>query len=327
MFRREDGLPLGKRAIRAGSNRLTVMMPARNAAKTIQRAVVSTLRAMPEDAVLLVLDDASEDETPDIVRRLARKDSRLGLLGGGDKALGIPGASNALLENSDTPLFARMDADDITLPGRFTRQLKAIENADFNFCSTVFHGPGRWTLEPVPVLSSNKESSLRELLVHDPFFHSALLGRREVMDEMDGYRDVPSEDWDLFLRLGASGGCMTRSATPGIIYRRHPTQITKRDDWKASVVENKPMSEAHDALCRYVFGEPSGAYRALAGTGATLPEVRLAETLIARVAAESAKFPRAERLSLKITTHGVLLRLHKRYAEILGDENVGAADR
>ncbi|SIS22471.1 glycosyltransferase family 2 protein [Williamsia sterculiae] len=310
---------MSRRSHRTDRSALTVMMPARNAAATVARAVTSTLRALPDNGTLLVLDDASTDETPEIVRRIARRDGRVGLLGGGDTALGIPAASNALLDESNTPLVARMDSDDITLPGRFTRQLRAIEHADFTFCHTIFYGPERWRLEPVPVFAANAESSRYELLVHDPFFHSAFLGRREVVDEMGGYRDVPSEDWDLFMRLAAAGGSLTRSAIPGIVYRRHATQITRVPEWKAAVVNSKQMAEAHDTLCHTVFGESTGAFRALAGQGATLDEVRRGEEVIGRVEAEASKFPLQERLSLRITTHGVRLRLHRRYEELLAE--------
>ena len=298
------------------SKKLSVMMPARNAERTIRTAITSTLRAMPGDSELLVLDDASEDATGDIVRKLMRKDGRLGLIGGHRTALGIPEASNALLANSTAPFFARMDSDDITLPLRFRRQLRDIRSTDFNFCSTVFYGPGRWLVEPVPVLSSGVRSSLYELIVHDPFFHSALLGRRSVIDEMGGYRDVPSEDWDLFMRLGVAGGRMTRSALPGIAYRRHPTQITKRKDWKASVVNSAPMAEAHEALCEYVLGHRPGAFRALAGEGASHAEAVLAEQVIDEVKNTEERFSRADELSLKVTTHGVKIRLHGRYPAV-----------
>jgi glycosyltransferase involved in cell wall biosynthesis len=55
--------------------RLSVQMPARNAVRTLSRAISSTLRAMPDDAELLIFDDASDNGTSVVLdlRQVRRK--------------------------------------------------------------------------------------------------------------------------------------------------------------------------------------------------------------------------------------------------------------
>ena len=109
--------------------RLTVLLPARNAEKTIRTAVSSTLRGLPHDGKLLILNDASSDATGEICRQASpRADGRVGVLTS-DAQLGVAEGLNVLIDAADTPLIGRMDADDIALPWRFRRQIPAMYRA------------------------------------------------------------------------------------------------------------------------------------------------------------------------------------------------------
>ena len=111
--------------------RLSVLIPARNAADTIESALRSTLRALPDDAEVLVLDDASSDRTPELVRGIGDRRVKLTVA---PENLGVARALAQLLDLAEGDLVARMDADDVCLPGRFSGQLAAIERgADLVF--------------------------------------------------------------------------------------------------------------------------------------------------------------------------------------------------
>lgn len=98
-----------------------VVIPAYNAAATIGRAVASAL-AQPEVAEVIVVDDASGDETVARARAADDGSHRLSML-----ALpvnqGPSGARNAAIHASRAPFLAILDADDYLLPGRFSRLL------------------------------------------------------------------------------------------------------------------------------------------------------------------------------------------------------------
>ncbi|MCX6470058.1 MAG: glycosyltransferase family 2 protein [Corynebacteriales bacterium] len=298
---------------------LTVMMPARNAESTVATAIRSITRGLPRDGRVLVLDDASEDSTAAVVRDLARRDRRVGLLESLSTRVGVVAAATALLDAADTPLVARMDADDISLPWRFRTQLALLRRHDLDlaFSPLVFMGPGRFAVEPQPLLSAGPESVGLELVLNCAVAHPTMTGRRAAILDAGGYRSVPSEDWDLWMRLSLNGARLGRTSCPGLAYRRHSGQTSAQPAWKAALASDTTSAGVHRDLCRAVLGrgyDPGpGAYAALAGPGARPEQVAAAERLIDDVAAQASRFPLAQRLSLAVTAHGVRLLLRKNY--------------
>lgn len=210
---------------------LSVLLPARNAEATVHRAVTSTLRAMPRDAELVVLDDGSTDSTAAVVRSV--RDPRLRLIEGQGSG-GVANALDLLLDRTDSDLVARMDADDVSLPWRFRTTLPALDrDADVVFSPVIaWNGRTPWSARPgVPVPISPEAFGLH-LLMTNPVSHPTMLARRSVLEAAGGYRDAPSEDYDLWLRLAADGVPARRVATWGLLYRVHPDQVTASADWR-----------------------------------------------------------------------------------------------
>ena len=104
---------------------VSVLLPYRDAAATIEAAVESLL-AEDFPFELLAVDDGSRDEGPARVARLAARDGRLRLLATG--GVGIPGALSHALAEARAPFLARMDGDDLSLPGRLARSLALLES-------------------------------------------------------------------------------------------------------------------------------------------------------------------------------------------------------
>src|SRR5215469_10735082 len=61
---------------------VSILVPARNEARTIARCVVSLARQDYPHCEVLVLDDQSEDATADIIERVARRHQQVRLLRG-----------------------------------------------------------------------------------------------------------------------------------------------------------------------------------------------------------------------------------------------------
>jgi succinoglycan biosynthesis protein ExoU len=107
-----------------------VLIAVFNNANTIVKAVESALSNVEVNRVIVV-DDASMDETPSVVRALRDKvGERLALLQL-DRNEGPSVARNRGLELSDAPWVAVLDGDDYFLPKRFAALLDACEGADF----------------------------------------------------------------------------------------------------------------------------------------------------------------------------------------------------
>ncbi|MDJ0352034.1 glycosyltransferase family 2 protein [Pseudarthrobacter sp. PH31-O2] len=235
---------------RNGRPAVSVLMPVRNGSKTIQSAVRSTLAALPREGQLLVTDDGSTDGTPEILGRF--RDSRLTVFRN-EKSLGVAATLNALLWRAGTPYIGRMDADDLAMPFRFAAQRTHLgSDHEVTFTSVVNFGPriGNW--KPAIPIGITAEAMPYFLLLGNPLFHSAMYGSTETLRRMSGYIAGPAEDYELWMRLAASGYRLRRTAVPFTAYRHHQSQTTKEADWKRRVLDDPALRSSHRALAASV---------------------------------------------------------------------------
>ena len=90
--------------------RISVVMPTRNRATTIERAVDSVLRQSYENWELLIVDDASTDNTPELIEKLAASDSRIRPLSLARQSL-ASGARNHALDLATGEVIVYLDDD------------------------------------------------------------------------------------------------------------------------------------------------------------------------------------------------------------------------
>lgn len=293
---------------------LTVLLPARNAEKTIGIALRSLLRGIPHDTTVLVLNDASEDATGTVVGAIARRDPRVKLLHT-DSPSGVAGALNLLLAETHTPLVGRMDADDIVLPWRFRTQLRALKRGtlDMVFAPAIMFGPRRTSVRPQPPIGAGPDAVPFELLMGCSLLHPTMLGRRSAIIAAGGYRVVPAEDWDLFMRMTLDGRRVARLSLPGLLYRRHAGQMTANKAWRAAHSGHAETASVHDSLCEKLIGPSGGAYAALSGTNAGAGELAAAQRLLTDVWDRSGEFSPRDMLGVRANVIGVRRQLESRY--------------
>lgn len=232
---------------------LTVCIIARNAERTIGTAVKSTLNALDKRDRVLVLDDASEDDTASVADSTGDRRVHVEV---GTIRRGIPTARNALLDRVDTPLTAVHDADDITLPWRFRRQRRLIERGqvDLVFGAALVWKPPTPAVKLFPWGGLSPEGASWSLLLENPYWHPTMLARTRTLRELGGYRDVAAEDYDLWLRAAGEGKRIVRDAVPAIVYRRHRAQTTIDPGWVASQTQTTLVEEAFDVVARQTLG-------------------------------------------------------------------------
>ncbi len=118
--------------------RLSVLIPARNEARSIERAVQGVLASQGASEVLLpsevlVYDDNSEDETAEIVGRVAQADARVRLIPGRPLSpgwVGKPHACQVLSEEATGDVLVFLDADVHLEPDGLLRLLGGLEDVD-----------------------------------------------------------------------------------------------------------------------------------------------------------------------------------------------------
>ncbi|PXX03202.1 glycosyltransferase family 2 protein [Mycolicibacterium moriokaense] len=295
-------------------DQLTVLLPARNAEATVGKAIASVLRGLPDDAKVLVLDDASEDRTPDVIKNLARKDRRVAMIST-TSASGVAGALNILLEACETALIARMDADDITLPWRFAVQMRELakHNLDMVFMPSIQFGPSRTAVRPQPPIGAGPTAVPYELLTTNTLLHPTLVGRRSTIVAAGGYRTVPAEDWDLFMRMALRGDRLARTSMPGLLYRRHVGQVTQTEAWRTRPVDSA-IASVHDDLADELIGCGRSSYAALSGATADSAQLASALDVLDAVWTKSAAFSWRDRFGVRANVIGVRRQLRGRYS-------------
>lgn len=115
-----DGAPSGH------PPRLTVLTTVFNGEKHVDEAVASVVGQEFEDLEYVIVDDGSTDATPAILERWVALDPRIRVLRN-ESNRGIPASANRGLEAARGEYVARLDADDVSLPGRFTRQMAYLD--------------------------------------------------------------------------------------------------------------------------------------------------------------------------------------------------------
>ncbi len=107
--------------------RVSVVIPAWNAAATLAETLSSAAMQSVRDIEILIVDDGSTDDTPAIAASAARQDPRIQLVQQ-DNA-GVAAARNAGLYLARAPYVAWLDADDLWHPTKLARQLELFEGS------------------------------------------------------------------------------------------------------------------------------------------------------------------------------------------------------
>jgi glycosyltransferase involved in cell wall biosynthesis len=216
--------------------RISVLLPARDAARTVRAAVASILRQTERDLRVVCVDDGSRDATAEILDRLAARDPRVEVVRGPGE--GIARALARGLARCDGALVARMDADDLAHPRRLEVQRAALEAAP----SLAAVG-SRVSLFPRRAIRAGMARYAewlnglvtpalveRDLLVEAPLVHPAALLRREPLEAAGGWRDGPfPEDYDLWLRLAERGARLTNVPERLLAWRESEGRLTRTD--------------------------------------------------------------------------------------------------
>lgn len=109
---------------RTGWPTLSVIMPAYNAGRFLGPAIESVLNQTWRDFEFIIIDDASTDGTRERIEAYAARDPRI-RSEPNPKNLGVTRTLNRAIGLARGEWIARMDADDISYPQRFERQLAA----------------------------------------------------------------------------------------------------------------------------------------------------------------------------------------------------------
>ena len=184
---------------------LSVIMPVYNAGPHLAEAIESILKQTFTDYELIIINDGSTDNTADIIGRI--KDRRVRVMS--QKNRGLVASLNRGIKASKGRYVARMDADDISLPHRFSKQMSYLShNKEVvllgSSYSEIDHKSNRGS--NVPVIEDDGDLR-REMYFKNPFGHGTTMMKVDAVKQAGGYDQAywPAEDYDLWRRLAKLG--------------------------------------------------------------------------------------------------------------------------
>lgn len=187
----------------------SILIPTRNRAQLLTATLLSAQRQRLDSLEIVIIDDASEDETETVVQRTQALDQRV-RYERLERRMGACRARNFGLELTTAPYVQFLDSDDLLHPEKLSVQVALLNQdptADLAVCQVglFLKSPGDtdrlWN-------TFRRRDVLTRWLVHDnPWVTVAPLWRRSALDQVGGFDESleTSQDFEHSSRSIALG--------------------------------------------------------------------------------------------------------------------------
>jgi len=205
---------------------ISIIMAVRDNSQTITSAIKSILNQTYQNWELIIIDDASTDDTVKQINRF--EDSRVKLIQN-QKRLKLPSSLNLALKKAKGKYFARFDGDDICLPARLEKQVKFMQQDPkidiLGTWATQINLQGKiiGQLKP-PTKHLQITKHFKCLRHHNPMIHPSLIFRSKPRyNPFFTY----SQDFELLLRSNKQGLTLANLPEKLIKLRIKPQSLAK----------------------------------------------------------------------------------------------------
>jgi hypothetical protein len=187
--------------------RVSVVMAVYNAERYLEQAVRSILDQTYGDFELIMIDDGSTDRSPAMLKSFSDGDRRLNVHRQPNS--GLIASLNKACALARGTYVARMDADDISLPRRFEKQVQYLDaRKEIGVLGTWIQDIGA-DEQPGPIwpLPTDPATIPWFLMFGNCLAHPSVMMRRELIQSL-AYRAeaIHVEDYDLWIRASSMSG-------------------------------------------------------------------------------------------------------------------------
>ena len=179
---------------------ISVMVVVMGAAEHFEETLVSLLEQTIQDFEIVVVDGGLFEPARQMLARYSSGDARIKVFP--QQEPGIAAARTQAMALSSGKYCAVNDADDISLPHRFERQIEFLEShPEISLCGAWIQtfGAGPSQIRQTPPSDAMIRSQMMFLC---PFAHSTVIWRRvDILRTGQTYLLESSEDYDLWARL------------------------------------------------------------------------------------------------------------------------------
>ena len=178
---------------------------------------------------IIILDYPDNDVHKSVIEEYALKDDRIHFYIN-EKNMGLTDSLNRGLSLCHGEYIARMDADDISLPDRLERQMKYLEKNHYDLIGGITemineNGSLLYSIKSVPTDPKKINKALR---YSQCIAHPTWLGKKEVFETLNGYRNMPlCEDYDFTLRAVLNGFVISNLNEAVLKYRMTSNSISR----------------------------------------------------------------------------------------------------
>lgn len=196
---------------------VTAIIPTQNRADLLERALESVFEQTWENLDIVVVDDASEDETPELLARLSEEHAITVIRN--KEAKGAAESRNIAVREAQGEFIAGLDDDDFWRPKRIELLMEGFEEGISAVCSNdrMVMGEREFVWKKPSVIT------LDDLLYYNQVGNQVLT-RKQFIEDVGGYdASLPSaQDYDLWIRLAQKFGPI--KTVP------HTLQVVNMDD-------------------------------------------------------------------------------------------------
>lgn len=224
---------------------VSVIIPSYNAENFIEETILSVLNQTYQNFEIIIIDDASEDGTANVVERLAAKDGRITLYK--TAHTGRPAVlRNIGIKKARGSFIAFLDSDDIWTKEKLEEQIKLFQsNKSLSLVYSVSRTFGdvnivslKYEILPIPFKAAYNKKDL--LMKGNPVTCSSVVAPKKLILKAGGFDEHNDfafvEDFDLWIKLSGYG---TLGFIPKIhvLYRIHSSQSSSTWDLKKERLE------------------------------------------------------------------------------------------
>lgn len=230
--------------------KVSVVMAVYNGEKYLKEAVDSILNQTYTDFEFIIINDGSTDNSLNILNSFKEKDERIKIISRENK--GLVYSLNEGVNMAQGEYIARMDADDISEPDRFEKQLQYMRENELAVCGSYATKINSFGEKIGEMNYSPSEKKIKSFtLLHSPFIHPSVIFKKDVFEKVSGYQKFFKhiEDYELWTRIVfkyKTGNLPERL----LKYRIHDDQITKKNN---SEMRLKGLFVRILAFYRFIF--------------------------------------------------------------------------
>lgn len=230
----------GARAV-AESAAFSVLLPVYRGDRPafFERALRSVTgdQTLRPDELVIVVDGPVPSGIADVLRRAEAGELTAGVVVrvvALPENVGLARALEAGLAACSHEVVARADADDVSLPERFARQVPlVVGGVDLLSSSIVEFEEDEDVRGLVRAWPSEADDIARQARLADPFNHPSVVYRRSAVTEAGGYQHLTRlEDYWLFVRMIAAGARIANVDEPLVLYRVGAGAYRRRGGWE-----------------------------------------------------------------------------------------------